>query len=898
LPQDDEGKSTSAGDQAGLQGCREDGLPLSAGMRVGPYEILSPLSADGAGEVYRARDTRAAREVAVRILPEAIGKDPGRLARIEREAGVMATLDHSHVAAVFGLESFGGTRVLARELVEGESLAERLSRGPIPVDEAIEIARQVAEGLEAAHDKGIVHGDLRPDRIKRTAANRVKVLDFGLAGAMGVPPAGASESAAAGDLAYRAPEQARGKPPDRQSDIWAFGAILFEMLAGKRAFPEGTASEMTALLTREPDWQALPAAIPPSAERVLQRCLQRNLHQRLHDIADARIEIEHARAESPSGPRPSPPARLPVWKLAVSFLMGALVAGVALWSGLRPAPHRTPRRERLNITLPAIAPLVGEGLPVAALSPDGSRLVYVAAQGARSILYLRQLDRIEARPIPGTEGALSPFFSPDGLWIGFQADGRLKKIPLTGGQAIALCDAPQLRGASWGPDNTILFAADLEGGLSRISAAGGQAQTVTKVDPKSGQTSHRWPQILPDGKTAVFSTLTNSGREEEREIDIVTIETGQWRTLLRGGNYPRYATSGYLLYARGTALMAAPFDLKRLDLTGAAVPVLESVRSRASGSGVALFDVSQAGSLIYVPSDAATASRSLLWVDRKGQIRPVTHTQRAYEHPAISPDGKRLAVVIHGTDDDIWISDLEKDAWTRLTFEADNQEPIWAPDGKRIVFSSNRKGVFNLFSILADGSAPPEPLFVSEDWIYPNSFSPDGALVAFSQQTRSGYDIGLAPVTGGAPRPFLASALEELMPRFSPDGKWIAYVSRESGQADVYVRPYPGPAERTLVSTRGGDEPAWNPNGRELFYREAGRMMAVPIQSGSEFSAGAPEALFEGPFEPGNEFVNYDVTRDGQRFLMIRGPETAPLQIVVVPDWFEELQSRLQPPRK
>jgi serine/threonine-protein kinase len=864
-------------------------------MRLGPYEILSPLGPGGSGQVYRARDTKRLRDVALRVLPEAFARDPEGLEIARQEVEALVSIDHPHLAAVEGLEDLGEARVLVMELVDGETLGERLERGPIPVEESIEIARQIAEGLEAAHEKGILHGDLQPSSVRRTPANRIKILDIGLArmigGETGGPP---------GNPAYAAPELARGKPVGKQADIWAFGAVFYEMLTGARPFPGQTPSDSRpSAPAAEPDWSALPASTPPSAERVLRRCLQRNLHQRLHDIADARIEIEHARTEQPGGPRSRDRRRpLPVWKLAASFVLGALVAGAVAWIGLRPEPRRAPRRERLNITLPAMAPLVGEGLPVAALSPDGSRLVYVAAQGARSILYQRQLDRIESRPIPGTEGALSPFFSPDGQWIGFQADGRLKKISVAGGQAVSLCDAPQLRGASWGPDNTILFAADLEGGLSRISAAGGQQpQTVTKLDPASGQTSQRWPCILPGGKAAVFSTLTNSGREEEREIAVVQLETGKWRTLLRGGNYPRYAASGYLLYARATELIAVPFDLKRLDVTGAAVPVLENVRSRANGSGVALFDVSSAGSLIFVPSDAEAANRSLLWVDRSGRTQPVTRSQRAYEHPALSRDGKRVAVVIHGTDDDIWIGDLGRDTWTRLTFEADNQEPIWSPDGNRIVFSSNRKGPFNLFAMLPDGSSPPGQLFASEDWIYPNSFSPDGTLVAFSQQTRAGYDIGLVGSGGGAPRPFLATALEELMPRFSPDGRWIAYVSRESGQADVYVRPYPGPGDRWLVSNKGGDEPAWARDGRELFYREAGRMMAVAIRTGPPFSAGAPQVLFEGIYEPGDEFVNYDVAPDG-RFLMVKGPEAAPLQIVVVPDWFDELELRLRAPRK
>jgi len=591
------------------------------------------------------------------------------------------------------------------------------------------------------------------------------------------------------------------------------------------------------------------------------------------------------------------PPRPAFWKLLASFLAGALVAGVAVWNLRRPAARSGRGRERLNITLPAMAPLVGESLPVAALSPDGARLVYVAAQGGRSVLYDRPLDRIEAAPIPGTEGASSPFFSPDGQWIAFQADGRLKKVPLAGGQPVALCDAPQLRGGSWGPDNTILFAADLEGGLSRVSAAGGTPRVVTKLNTSSGQTSHRWPQILPGGKAALFSTLTDSGREEEREIAVLSLESGQWRTLLKGGNYPRYASSGYLLFARGAQLMAAPFDLARLEVTGAAQAVLENVRSSPNASGLAVFDVSSAGSLVYIPA-TETAGKSLLWVDRKGQTHPATHSEKAFEHPALSPDGKSLAAVIHGTDDDIWICDLERDSWRRLTFESDNQEPIWSPDGKRIVFSSNRKGPFNLFVMLADGSAPPEQLFASEDWIYPNSFSPDGSLVAFSQQTRSGYDIGLvAPSRGASPRPFLATPLEELIPRFSPDGKWIAYVARESGHADVFVRPYPGPGEATVVSSKGGDEPAWAPGGKELFYREGPRMMAVPLRTEPSLRPGAPQVLFEGLYEPGNEFVNYDVAADGQRFLMVKG-SGAPLQIVVVPDWFSELDSRMRAGRR
>ena len=410
-----------------------------------------------------------------------------------------------------------------------------------------------------------MHRRLRPRLVQLSDRGRVKLLDAGLSDVLGREPTRGSADAAS----YRSPEQERGRPVDRQADVWAFGAIVFEMLCGSPAFgSRGGAS--SPILTREPDWAALPPATPPSAERVVRRCLERNPYQRLHDIADARIEIEHARTEpasSEGGIRPRPTRAL-AWKLFGSFLLGGLAAGLALWIGLRPSPRRPARRERLNIQLPAMAPLVGEGLPVAALSPDGGRLVYVASQGDRSILYLRQLDRIEARPITGTEGAVSPFFSPDGEWVGFQAEGRLKKIPVAGGQAAVLCDAPQLRGASWGADGTILFAADLEGGLSRVSSEGGAPQPVTKLVAGSGQTSHRWPQILPGGKAAVFSTLTSSGREEEREIVVVQLDSGQMRTLLRGGTYPRYESSGHLLYTRGSSVMAAPFDPKRLDLTG------------------------------------------------------------------------------------------------------------------------------------------------------------------------------------------------------------------------------------------------------------------------------------------------------------------------------------------
>ncbi len=630
---------------------------------------------------------------------------------------------------------------------------------------------------------------------------------------------------------------------------------------------------------------------------------------REQSAAAANSEMAKVIERAGSGSAPAPEASLPAARrprgraLSRGLLLlgaGGLAAGVAVSITGRPPPPAPWFAKRLSVTLPPAVSLADVVVSPGALafSPDGSLVAYAALAGDRTQLYVRPLERIEAAAIPGTEGGENPFFSPDGRWLGFTAGGKLKKIPIEGGAAMTLCDAPELRGATWGPAGAILFAPSVYGGLSRVSAGGGTPQVVTTPEPGRGEDSHRWPQMLPGGRAALFAIQTGSLREEERGVGVLSLDTGRWRVLLQGGMYPRYAASGHLVYARAGSLFAAAFDADRLELTGPPVRVLDDVRMHSKTTGVAYFDVSGAGSLLYVPGYPRPTDRALLWVDRAGRTEPLTHARRPYARPALSPDGRRLAVTIQGTDNDIWICDLGRDTWTRLTFEADNETPIWSPDGKRVVFSSNRKPPFNLFWVPADGTGAAEQLTRFKEWVSPSSFAPDGKAIAFHGQSRaSGWDIGLLWIEGTpTPRPLLAGPFQESHGTFSADGRWFAYVSGESGRREVYVLPYPRLDRKWPISTGGGTEPVWARDGTEIFYRNGDKTMAVSVKARPDFAAAAPRLLFQGHFEAGITARSYDVSPDGQRFVMIKGldREAAPLQLVLVPDWFDELKARLR----
>jgi len=895
-------------------------MPLANGSRLGSYEIAAAIGAGGMGEVYRARDSKLGRDVALKVLPQAFARDAERMARFQREAKVLASLNHPNIASIYGLEDSASTHALVMELVEGPTLADRIRAGPIPVNEAIRIARQIADALEYAHERGIVHRDLKPANIKVTPDDAVKVLDFGLAKALEGEAASFDISTSPtisrlatmqgvllGTAAYMSPEQAKGKSVDRRADIWAFGCVMYEMLTGKQAFTGETVTDtLAAVIKEEPDWSQLPKATSARVRVLLRRCFQKDPKQRLRDIGDARIALDEALSGEPD-PSLAGAAGIStlVWRRALilslgTLLLGAGVAGVAVWI-MKPVPPPPPPPPvtRTVITLPPDQHIAGiNNGPSVALSPDGTHLAYVATQGGTQQIYLRAMDSLESKPIAGTEGAIEPFFSPDSHWVGFFAGAKLKKISVSGGAPLSLGDYSVPHGAIW-IRQEIVFAPASVGALQQISEEGGTPQPLTRLEKV--EVDDRWPDFLPGGKAVLFegvNAVTGSS------VVVQSIATGERRNLIQGGTQPRYELSGHLIYVHQGNLIAVPFDPQRLEVAGVAVPVVEGVlESQITGS--AHYSISSTGSLVYVPGGIQAAQRRLVWVNRTGAEQPLAAPERYYVYPRLSPDGRELAVTIEDPEPQVWLYNLYRDTLTRLTFEGNlNAIPSWTPDGKRIAFSSSAEGQPNLFWQRADGSGGPERLSTSEHPQYPSSWSASGQLLAYIElDPATGYDIWVLRMGDHKPQPFLRTPFTEGAPQFSSDGRWLAYTSDESGRLEVYVQPYPGPGGKWQISTEGGTEPVWNRNGRELFYRSGDKMMAVDIATQPSFAAGKPRMLFQGQYvlnSPPSSIPYYDVSPDGERFLMLKPTDqagAAPTQINVVLNWTEELK-RLVPTGK
>jgi Tol biopolymer transport system component len=902
-------------------------MSIAAGTRLGSYEVVAQIGAGGMGEVYRAHDTKLARDVAIKVLPANFVNDPERLARFQREARMLAALNHPNIATIHGLEQSDGVTCLVMELVPGETLADRIKAGPVPVEETLKIAVQIAEALEAAHEKNIIHRDLKPTNVKVTPDGKVKVLDFGLAKAFAGdaenddPSNSPTLSATAtmqgvilGTAAYMSPEQARGKTFDKRADIWAFGCVLYELLTGKDTFRGETVTEiLAAVLKEEPDWRALPVSTPSKIRDLLGRCLQKDLRRRLHDAADARIEIEEALA-TPSVAEPAAAAkgiRL-LGRRELLFGVGALlfvavITSLVTWN-LKPSPPQPVTRAAINLP-PGQQLAALESGPAVAISPDGSHLAYVAQQGGVQQLYFRAMDSQEGKSIPGTEGAVNPFFSPDGQWLGFFAGGNLKKVSVGGGAPQTLADAALPRGASWSSQGMVAFAPSTNGALLQVSDAGGTLQALTRLE--KGDISQRWPEFLPGGKALLFAASANTSSWANAQVAVQSLGTGERQNLIQGGTNPRYAPSGHLVYSQGGSLMAVPFDLQRLAVTGPPVPVVERVL-QSSVSGVAQYSFSSSGSVVYIPGGIQSAQSRMVWVSRSGAAQPLDAPVRPYRGPRLSPDGRRIAVAIEEQESQTWIFDVSRETLTRLTFAGSaNYNSVWTPDGKRLVFNSNKEGPLNLFWQLADGSGGLERLTTGQYTQAPMSWSPDGQVLSYIEiSPTTGRHVWMLPMGDSSPgagqvrKPqiFRQTQFTESAPRFSPDGRWLAYLSNESGRFEIYVQPYPGPGGKWQISTEGGTEPVWNPNGRELFYRSGDKMFAVDVATQPGFSAGKPRMLFEGKYEPAPAtFPNYDVSADGQRFLMLKlveQAEEAPTQINVVLNWFEELKQKVPPGKK
>ncbi|MDP6580046.1 MAG: protein kinase, partial [Vicinamibacterales bacterium] len=828
-------------------------MPLEPGSTLGVYQVTGQIGAGGMGEVYKARDTKLGRDVALKILPNAFVNDAERLARFQREAKVLASLNHPNIAAIYGLEDDGDSPALVLEYVEGPTLQDRIghAQSPIPLDEALPIARQIAEALEAAHEQGIIHRDLKPANVKVKDDGTVKVLDFGLAKALEaeqtpeelansptVTAAGTRDGVILGTAAYMSPEQARGRPLDKRTDIWSFGCVLYEMLAGRLAFSGQTVSDvLAAVLTREPDWGVLPESTPFLVRRLVRRCVEKTRRDRMPDIAMARIEIDEALetstptpvAES-AGAVPAAPSRgWLAWSIA--GVMAAIAVLLALTLAV-PGPGQVdaPRRiTRFEIQRP-------ETNRQFAVSPDGTRLLYLSSP---SEWVMRRFDELEARPLPGAEGGGDAFFSPDGQRVGFHAAGQVKTVSANGGVAVTLADLPDgAFGMNWGDDGNIYFGgANL--GLWRVADTGGEPQALTTPDTESGELDWHHPWVLP-GSEAVLFGLHDQNRGFR--VEVLALATGERKILVESGFQARYVPTGHILYGRESALWAMPFDLARLEVTGPSVRILENVRTNTF-SGYADFRVAADGALAYTPAPSLDA-RTLAWVDRDGSVEPLPVEPQAYSAPRLSPDGDRLAVAIRdGDSQDIWVYDLSTDTWRRVTFEGRNLSPVWTPDGTTLVFASDRAGKSDIYRKPAGGGGTAELLLASGLWTTPTSWNPEGNLLAFREEEATGmfHASTLGVSEDRSPQQVQVLGALTGSVRFSPDGRFIAY----RGSGEIHVRPFPEVDEgQWQVSTNGGSWPVWGRQGRELFYRQGNAIVAVPVVTTPAFEFGAPRELF------------------------------------------------------
>ena len=893
-------------------------MPLQSGATLGPYKVAKLIGQGGMGEVWQARDTKLDRDVALKVLPKAFTSDPDRLARFEREAKVLASLNHPNIGSIYGLEEAEGIRALVLELVEGPTLADRIKQGPIPMDEALPIAKQIAEALEAAHERGVIHRDLKPANVKVKEDGTVKVLDFGLAKAfqpdasdpnMSMSPTISLTAAATqmgmviGTAAYMAPEQAKGKPIDKRADVWAFGAVLYEMLTGRRAFVGDDVSDtLAAVLRAEVNLDGLPEETPARLCQVLRSCLQRDLKQRVHDVADVQLAMEGAFETTVSASTETTTAATrQVWQRPVPatliVLLLVAITGLAVWSLTRPPPAPPGPVARFPIPLAADQTFSYIGRHVVAISPDGTNIAYIANQG----LWVRPVDQLQATLVRGTEAeARSPFFSPDGQWIGFFAAGQLKKVSISGGAPVTLCAAQNPWGASWGPNDSILFGQGPEG-IWQVPGTAGAPEQLIAVE--EGEVAHG-PQMLPGGEWVLF-TLRPAGTSawDEAQIVVESVTTGERVVLIEGGRDARYVPTGYLVYVLNGVVLAVGFDLGARQVIGGSVPLVEGVSysTISANSGAAHFSLADNGSLVYVPGSAGGGTVvSLVWVGRDGDEERIPAPPRAYDRPRVSPDGTRVAVdIADGDNTDVWIWDLARETLTQLTFdEGVDDLPLWTPDSARVVFSSSREGG-GLFWKAADGTGQVERL--KEGIARPSAWAADGRLIF--QQTG---DIGVLTMEGERTVEMLLDAeFREAEPALSPDGRWLAYLSNETDTPLIYVQPFPNIDDGLWnVSLGFGADPVWSPDGRELFYRRPTDLMVAQVETEPTFSSRTPEPLFSlsgyaitGAGAPGRRF---DVAPDGDRFIFPTSGTDAQTSdddpfngLIFVENWFEELKARV-----
>ena len=879
-------------------------MPIEAGQKLGPYEIIEPIGKGGMGEVYRARDTKLDRDVAIKVLPEEFANDDERLARFEREAKLLASLNHPNIASIYGFES--GALVL--ELVEGPTLAERIKQGPIPIDEAIAIAKQVAGALEAGHEAGVIHRDLKPANIKVKEDGTVKVLDYGLAKALeGEASPGSADSELShsptltrqgtqigvilGTAAYMSPEQAKGKRVDKRTDIWAFGAVLYEMLTSQRAFGgEDVSDTLASVLRADINWAKLPEHTPASVRRVLRRSLARDVKERLHDIADARIDLL---ADDPTSETRSSASKS--WFFPVG-LIGALIGLAVAALVLRGDTPKTNDTQRFVITPPSSEPPLQLANP--AVSPDGRRIVYIGIQEDERRLYLRELAELGSRSLEGTDGAYSPFFSPDGLWVGFFAGGKLKKVSILGGVPIDICDVyAEGPGGSWTHGDTIWFSGNWISGFFEVSADGGEPVPVTTPDRQRGEIGHWWPDFLPDGKTAIFTVFTDEGSHRIAALDL---STGTWEHLFPGMQ-ARYVSSGHIVFYRSGIYQVVAFDPSGGEARGSPIPALETTRGISpTGDVDRHFDVSDTGTLVIVPGGASHPKSVLTWLALDGSVETVPFDSAAIRDFRLDPSGRRAAVTrIDGGIYNIWIYDLERGTEEKITRESNNFQPQWMQDGRRIVFTTARRGQYDILAKPSDALGAEEPVVTRDIDESSGAISRDDRWLAISEfRVGTSEDIAVLDLQNGSkPVPAAKTPFEETSPHFSRDSAWIAYHSNASGRQEIYVQLVTDATTRVKVSSNGGSFPLWSPVDDELYYVLGDEIMAVGYRVvGAEFRAGTPRALVELPEGHLTSVWALDVSPDGKRFLLAvdTGEDPSSTELHVTTNWYEELE-RLVP---
>lgn len=908
------------------------------GTRLGVFEVRALIGRGGMGEVYRAHDTKLGRDVAIKVLPSAFTDDAGRLASLEREARVVASLNHPHIAAIHGVEESAGVRGLVLELVEGETLAERLQRArsqersALRLQEVLAYARQIADALEAAHEKGITHRDLKPANVKITPDGVVKLLDFGIAKVMTGDGPGVDlththtatidatrAGLIVGTAGYMSPEQARGRSVDRRTDIWAFGCVLYEMLSRQRAFAGDTLSDtIAAILERDPDWSLLPADTPRTVRRLLQRCLEKEPKQRLRDIGDARLDLEQVlRGGVEETNERVALVQARSWRTrtrvaaAAAILFAATSAGLLWYGRLREGTPPGDRRvSRFTVDLPkdsVIMPTFNANL---ALSADGTHLAYTPLPGP---VVIRRLDDVDAQPLEAsaTPGfRQGPVFSPDGTSLAY-VDGNAPfswkrpflKVALAGGPAVKLAEYDMFHRGDWSDDGWLYWTARYPGGIVRIRDTGGEPEAVTNLDVAGGERSHRFASLLPGGDALLYTVgFEGIDNYDDARIDLWDMRTRTKKTIVEGGTSATYSPSGHIVYARAGKLYAVPFDAQRREVTGTPFGVEDGIMM-SRNTGAAHFALSKRGDLAYVPGPAEGGRRTLVWVDRSGNVDPLPLPPASYLYPRISPDGRTLAVEIEGPNHDFYFYDLERAVLSKVTTDGLSHDPVWSPDGAWLAFRSWQAGGMTMWSMRSDRSGAPERLDPGGTRQSPVSFSPDGRHLAFDQKDPdTGDDAWVLPLDGDrTPRRVAKTRFGEGSTKFSPDGRWVAYSSDESGKPEVYVQAFPGPGLKLQISSGGGTDPVWRRSGGELYYRARDKMMVVSVTTSPRLQASAPRQLWEGTYSagtasscgmPGVSSSNYDVSADGQRFLMVRDEDQKALstRIVVVLNWVEQLK--------